>query len=99
MERPGTAGLAGGQTVAQGLVANRTFKETFYKSAQVEAGASSKNREASPGGNLRDCFAGQARVFPRGEKFVRIQDVNEVVGNAAALGFWKDFAVPMSKWR
>ena len=43
MERPRAAVLACRQTVAQRLIADRSFKKAFQQGAQVKAGASRQN--------------------------------------------------------
>ncbi len=45
MQRPRAPVLACRQTVAQRLIADRSFKKAFQQGAQVEAGASGQNRK------------------------------------------------------
>ena len=85
VERAGPAEFPGGQPVAQALVARRAFEEAVQKSAQVKAGASGNYGEAAACRNGGNGFARQAGIFTGGEEFVGIDDVDEVVGNAAAL--------------
>ena len=86
MERSGAPGFAGRQAVAQRLVAGRTFKQAFQQRAEVEAGTAGKNRKPAALGNLRDGCPCQACVFAGGAKLVRVENIDQVMGNAAALG-------------
>src|SRR6185436_8899689 len=86
MERSGASGFARRQTVAERLIAGRTFKQAFQQRAKVEAGATGKNRKPAAPGDLRDGYPRQACVFAGGAELVRIENIDQVMGNAASLG-------------
>ena len=71
---------------AERLVAGRTFKQAFQQRAEVEARAAGKNRKPAAVGNLRNGYPRQACVFAGGAELVRIENIDQVMGNAAALG-------------
>ncbi len=59
VQRSGAARLAGGEAVAQRLVARRAFEQSIQQSAQVEAGAAGDDREPSARGDFGDRRDGQ----------------------------------------
>jgi len=99
VERRRASSLARRQAVAQRLVADRAFEESFKKGPQVEPSATRQDGQPSAAGDFGDGAASQASVFAGGEQFVRIQDVDEVVRNSTAFGKGKlrgaDIEVPV----
>jgi len=90
MQRTRTTHFPCGQAVAQRLIAYRSVEQTFQQCAQIESCTSRQNRQPPATGNLPDRVARHACVFARGEKFVRVQDIDEMVRNTPPLG-WRQF--------
>ena len=79
------ARLAGGQPVAQGLVAGRPLEESIHQRAQIEAGSARYDGQPAAPGDAGDGLAGQPGILARGKDAVGIADVYEVVRDAAPL--------------
>ena len=85
VQRAAAARLAGGQPVAQGLVAPRAREEPIEQRPQIKAGSPGHDGQPAARGDAGDSLARQAGIFARGKHAVRIEDVYEVMGDAAAL--------------
>ena len=86
MERARAPGLPCRQPVAQRLIPDRSLKKSFEQRTQVEAGASRQNGKPAARRNFRDGRARQARVFAGSAELVGIENIDQVMGNTAALG-------------
>src|SRR5580765_3913629 len=86
MQTPRTTCLSRGQAVAQRLIAYRSVEQAIEQRAQIKPSAPAQDRQPSATRNLLDRFARHSCVFPRGEKLVGIQNVDEMVRNTAPLG-------------
>jgi hypothetical protein len=71
---------------AERFVARRRGEEAVDERAQVEACSATDNWQAVALGNSTDGFAGEAAIVSGGAWSVGRKDVDEVVGDAGALG-------------
>ncbi len=71
---------------AERFVALRRGEEAVEERAEIEAGASGDDGQASALRDAGDGFAGEAAVVSGGAGLVWGEDVDEVVGDAFALG-------------
>ena len=85
VQRSGAARLARGQPVAQRLVAGRAFEQAVEQRPQVKSGAAGDDRQAAARGDFGDGLARQPGIFAGGEELVGVDDIDQVVGNAAAF--------------
>src|SRR5690349_8694095 len=87
MQRPGTPRFPLREAIAQRLIARRSLEQSVEQRAQVEAGSSGQYRQAAPRRNLVNRFFRQPRKFSRREDLIRVGDIDQVVRNAAPLGY------------
>src|SRR5690242_20869676 len=84
-QRPGSAALSPSQAVAHCLVTRRTREEAIQQGPEVETGSPGYDRHASPSRDLRQHAPRLPGVLASGKNLIRIENVDEVVGNALAL--------------
>jgi len=85
VQRSGVARLARGQTCTQIVIARRTGEQSVQQRPKVEPGPASHHRYVVTCGNFTECVRCPTRELARSEDFVRINNVDEVVRDAAPL--------------
>jgi len=85
MQGAGTPGLPARQAGAKLLVACRPGEEPFQEGAQIEAGPADDNRQPAPARDLAELRPRQPEKIAGREDLVRVQDVEQVVGNPPPL--------------
>ena len=89
MGESGPARFAVPQASAEDFIPLRTRREAIHERAQIETRAAGHNGEMTATRDLPKRAAAQACEIARGEQFVGIDDVDQVMGNFAAFGFRK----------
>jgi len=74
------------QPLAQLLGTLRTGEQAFQQRAQIQASPADYDRQSSPLLDLVQDLAGLAGVFASGDVAGRLHKIEEVMGNAGALG-------------
>jgi hypothetical protein len=85
VQAAGATSLASLQIRADTLVSARTGEQTLQKGAQVEARASDDERDASSMGDGTQRLAGSRGVVAGSEEFGGLDDIDQVMWNAAPL--------------
>ena len=82
-----------------GIVAARPVEQALDQGAEVEAGAADEDRQAPACGDLANACRRVARVLGRRVDGGRVDDVDEVMRDAAPARRPGTLSVPMSKRR
>jgi len=85
VQRSRPARFAGGESVAQSLIARGPFEKSIEQGPQVKTGTAGNDREPSSGRYVSDSESGKAGVLAGGKDFVGVNDIEKVVRNAAAF--------------
>src|SRR6516165_8764848 len=86
MQRSRAPLLAIRQPRAQPLVARRTAEQPVDERAQIKARTPGHNRQLAARRDLRDNLPSQTSEFARGENFIGVYNVDQMVWNSPALG-------------
>src|SRR5271168_2447318 len=81
----GAAGFAGGEAVAQGGVALGELRQAVEEGAEVKSGTAGDYRQMAAGGDFANYVASPAGIFTRGVNLRGIENVEHMMGDAAAF--------------